>query len=335
VLLVRLRSLGDSVLMTPVPTALKQWRPSLHVAVLVEEPFGAVFAGHPGVDDVIALPERASVARRARLIADIRRARFDMAFNMHSGSTAGLLTALSGAPVRVAYARARFSWLCNVRLPEAPQRVHTVRHQLALVAALGIPVPESPPLALSADAAAQRRVGEQMAARGLRRGGFIVLQPFSKWPTKEWERARFVDLARWLRDRHGVPILVFPASFERRKLEELLGATDDVVGMPDVPLQDLIAWVSECGLFVGHDSGPAHVAAALGKKVVVIFGSADPTVWHPWGGHELVKPEGFACVGCPGDRCYEFSSPRCIESVTLAEVKHAVERASPRGGLRA
>jgi heptosyltransferase-2/heptosyltransferase-3 len=105
VLLLRLRSLGDAVLMTPVPTALKAWRPALHVAVLIEEPFAAVFRHHSAVDEVISVPPGAGLAQRLRCLAGIRRSRFDLVFNLHSGSTAGLLTALSGAPHRVAYTK--------------------------------------------------------------------------------------------------------------------------------------------------------------------------------------------------------------------------------------
>jgi hypothetical protein len=154
-LLIRLRSLGDAVLMTPVPTALKAWRPSLHVAILIEEPFAAVFRHHPAVDEVLCLPAGAALRERLQCAAALRRSGFELVFNMHSGSTAGLLTALSGATLRVAYARARFAAACQVRVASGAEREHTVLHQLRPLAELGIQVPRRPELELHVDPAAR------------------------------------------------------------------------------------------------------------------------------------------------------------------------------------
>jgi ADP-heptose:LPS heptosyltransferase len=326
-LLVRLRSLGDAVLMTPVPRALKSWRPWLYVAVLIEEPFAAVFRHHPAVDEVLTIPSNASPSQRLGCLGRLRRAHFDAVFNMHSGSTAGLLTAFSGARLRVAYARARFAGACNVRVPSSERRngssrIHTVRHQLAPLQELGIPVPEQPALELLVDPGARRRVSQRLAERGLRPGGFIVMQPFSNWVTKEWEAARFAELSRRLNALYRVPIVVLSGPAERRRLERLLALVDgSVVALRDVPVDELTAWIEQCGLIVGNDSGPAHVAAALGRKSVVIFGSADPRVWRPWAGeHQLLTPD-FPCIPC--------ASPRCIESITIDQVVDAVARLAP------
>lgn len=334
-LLLRLRSLGDAVLMTPVPTALKTWRPALHVAVLIEEPFAAAFRHHSAVDEVICIEPRATLAERLHCVSRIRRSRFDLVFNLHSGSTAGLLAGLSGAALRVAYARARFAALCNVRVPPSEsflgkKRVHTVWHQLTPLLHLGIPVPDAPRLELHIDPAARQRVLEQMEERGLRPGDFIVMQPFSNWITKEWAPARFAELARRLVDLYRVPILTLPGPPEKERLERLLAfAGESIVALPNVPVAEMMAWLEQCRLVVGNDSGPAHVAAALGKKNVVIFGSADPQVWRPWAGeHQLLLPD-FPCIPCAGDRCYEFDSPRCIESITVEQVLEAVARVKP------
>lgn len=323
------------MLMTPVPTALKAWRPSLHVAVLIEEPLAGIFRRHPAVDEVIGVPPSATLAERLRCIARMRRSRFDLVFNMHSGSTAGLLTALSGAPLRVAYTRARFAAVCNARVPSSQAlfgvpRVHTVKHQLTPLLYLGLPVPQEPRLELRVDPVTRRRVSRQIAERGWQPGRFIVMQPFSNWITKEWEPGRFAELARRLVNLYRVPILTLPASSERERLERLLAlAAGSLAALRDVPVDEMLAWIEQCGLVVGNDSGPAHVAAALAKKSVVIFGSADPQVWRPWAGeHQLLTPD-FPCIPCAGDRCYEFETPRCIESITVEQVLEAIARIAP------
>jgi ADP-heptose:LPS heptosyltransferase len=334
VLLVRLRSLGDAVLMTPVPTALKAWRPELHVAVLMEPPFETVLRRHPAVDDVIVAPPRQARWSRIRLFAGIRRARFDLVVNLHSGPTAGLLTALSGAPLRVAYARARFAAACNVRIPSprtlwGVERAHTVRHQLSPLVHLGIPLPCRIELALSVDPAARDRVAAEMAERGLRPGRFVVLQAFSGWPTKEWDVARFAELSRRLRESYRVPVVALPAPNETGKFERLSRLAPDILGLPGRSLEEMLAWIEQCGLFVGNDSGPGHVAAAFKKKTLVISGSADPSVWHPWGTEHQLVSSGLPCIPCPGDRCYEFERPVCLERISVAMALDAAARLRP------
>jgi ADP-heptose:LPS heptosyltransferase len=336
VLLVRLRSLGDAVLMTPVPAALRAWRPEMRVAVLVEEGPDVIFRRHPAVDEVIVAPRRPSLVARLRSIARVRARRFDAVLNMHSGPTAGLYTACSGAGVRVAYARARFARACNVTVPGAPvfwdrERAHTVRHQLSPLVHLGVPLPGALDLVLSSDPAARARVEGDMRALGLRAGGFTVLQPFSGWPTKEWAPERFGQVARRLRERYGTPALVLPAADESAKLGRLLAAEPGLVRLPGRSLEDLLAWIERCGLFVGNDSGPAHVAAAFKRKCLVISGSADPDVWRPWQAPHEVLSAGLPCIPCPGDRCREFDRPLCLERISVDAALEAVERLRPFG----
>jgi heptosyltransferase-3 len=317
------------VLITPLPRALKAWRPGSEVSVLIEEPLGAVFRHHPHVDEVLSVRRGEPALRRLRRILEIRRRRFDIVVNLHSGSTAGLYTALSGAPVRVAYARARFAGLCSVRVPAPPGRVHTVNHQLAPLVHLGMPPPADPDLELYLDPAAERRVRAEMDERGLRPGRFILMHPFSDWSTKEWEPARFAELARRLRDAYGVPVVVAAALRETAKLERLGGLAPEIVGLARVPLEEMMAWTRQCGLFVGNDSGPAHVAAALKKKMVVIFGSADPQVWRPWKAEHRLLSAGLPCIPCGGHRCERFDRPRCLETISVAHVLPAVSELRP------
>jgi ADP-heptose:LPS heptosyltransferase len=332
ILLVRLRSLGDAVLITPLPRALKSWRPELQVSVLIEEPLDAVFRHHPCVDEVLTVPRQEPPLGRLRRILEVRRKRFDVVVGLHSGSTAGLYTALSGAPVRVAYARARFAAACNVRVPPSRDRVHTVDHQLLPLLHLGMPAPAGLELELHLDPDAERRVSASMAGRGLRPGRFVVMHPFSDWATKEWEPARFADLARRLLDAYGMPVVVAAAPRETGKLERLSRLAPEIVALPRVPLDELMAWIRRCGLFVGNDSGPAHVAAALKKKIVVIFGSADPRVWRPWNAEHQLLTAGLPCIPCGGHRCTEYDRPRCLEAVTVAHALEAVARLTPFAG---
>jgi ADP-heptose:LPS heptosyltransferase len=96
-----------------------------------------------------------------------------------------------------------------------------------------------------------------------------------------------------------------------------------VLGPEALDLRELIALVSRARLFIGNDSGPAHIAAAAGRPAVVIFGSSDSNTWRPWQNPHRVVQNDFPCNPCKGDRCYAFAEPQCILSVTPEQVKES------------
>ncbi len=333
--MVRLRSLGDAVLMTPVPRFLKTWRPSLQIAVLIEEPFAAVFRNHADVDEVISVSQKSSLLQRLRWMAQIRRKRFDMVLNMHSGPTAGLFTVLSGAPVRVAYWSARYSRWCNVRVPGSQafwsaERIHTVEHQISPLLHLGVPVPEEIELIVGLDSRARQRVEERMQGLRIQPGRYILIHPFATQFTKEWDLSRFVELSRRLCERYQVPVVVTAGSSESEKLQRLVSAAGKkTISLPNPSLEELIVWIDRCGLFIGNDSGPTHIAAARKKKIVVLWGSSDYQAWHPWATDYQLLRADLPCIPCPGDRCYQFDTPKCIESISVDHAFHAAMRLRP------
>lgn len=321
--------------MTPVPKAFKAWRASTYLSVLIEEPFAAIFRYHPDVDEVISIPRSCSPVERFRWIAYVRRKRFDLVFNMHSGSTAGLFTVLSGAPLRVAYASARYAAACNVRIPKSgtlwnTERVHTVEHQLSPLRFLGIPVPREIRLEVGLAAPAQQRVQDQMEALAIHPGQFILMHPFATLFTKEWELSRFAELSRRLCEIYRVPVVAAAGASERERLRRLASmAYGVIITLPPLSLEELTAWIDRCGLYIGNDSGPTHLAAARKKKLVVLWGSSDFSVWHPWATEYQVLRANLPCMPCPGYRCYRFDTPRCIESISVDHVLRAVERLRP------
>ncbi|MBI2821528.1 MAG: hypothetical protein HYX74_04835 [Acidobacteria bacterium] len=93
-----------------------------------------------------------------------------------------------------------------------------------------------------------------------------------------------------------------------------------------MPLEELIVWIDRCGLYIGADSGPTHLAAARKKKIVVLWGSSDYHAWHPWAAECQPLRADLPCMPCPGYRCYQYDSPRCIESISVDQVLEAVEK---------
>lgn len=334
-LLIRLRSLGDALLTTPALRALKQWRPDLSLSVLLYRRFAPILAGNPDVDEVIAFdPAGAGApATIARTLAAIRRRRFAACFNLHGGTLSALLTRLSGARERVAFGHFRFRFAYTALAP-APEvvlgrdRLHNVERLLALFYWAGLPPGEIPPLTVVPQPTARAAVAQMLAARGLPPGGrYAVLHPIANFFTKEWPFERYAELAHLLEREHGLIPVFTSGTGEGAKLDAVARAYGGaLVRMESLTVSELVALIEGAALFIGTDSGPAHIAAALGLPVVVLFGSSDSTAWGPWRTPHAVVQNPYLCNPCRGDRCYAFAQPECILSISLAQVRAAVER---------
>ncbi len=259
VLIIRLRSLGDCVLTTPALEILKKTRPDLKLGVAVEPPFARVFEGNPDIDELVR-PAPAAVARwRARLC-----------LNLHGGPRSAWLTALSLAPIRAGFAHFRRPWLYNVRIPTAQQilgvgrKVHTAEHAAAAIFYLGAPRQEIP--------------RAKVFAKGDRPGGlsYVVIHPLASKPEKTWPAAGFLAVARRLRREWEMEAVFIAGPGED------LSAFSEFRCLAGAPLAEVKTLLAGASLFIGNDSGPAHLAAAFGLPVLVIFGASDPVIWGPW-----------------------------------------------------
>lgn len=287
-LLIRLRSIGDTILMTPALGALKAWRPDIEVTVLSEPLSAPLIEGHPLVDKLIVV-ER-SLASRARLISELRRKRFDVAFNMHGGTTATLIAKLSGARHSVGYAAYGLSRLLTARAP-APDLVlgrasiHSVEQQLALLHWAGVPWPDPVPrLTLQISPEAEASIRRRLKEAGLDKE-YAVLAPAAAFESKRWRAEGFAAAARHLGERWDMQCAVIAGPGQEDLAREVAAlARPGARAIVGLDLKEVAALTALSRLFVGNDSGPMHIAAAMRRPVVALFGSSDPGVWHPWTG---------------------------------------------------
>jgi ADP-heptose:LPS heptosyltransferase len=324
ILIVRLRSVGDVVLLTPALAALHAWRPDLRLRVLVEPRCAPVLEGNPAVTEILLARDFLATVR------NLRQRRFAMAFNQHGGPRSALLIAASGAPLRVCWEGRQFSFLYNVHVPgpvmlNGRSNMHTVEHRISQFFWTGLPPGPIPPAAVYPHPVALAAVRTKLAERGIPAGQpYAVLRPGAATFTKRWAIEQFAEIARSLRDAHSLATLVDIGPGDReiaataRENLAPLGAVFD-----SLDLRELIALIAGARLFIGNDTGPTHIAAALGCPSVVIFGSSSSVYWRPWKTEHRVVQNDFPCNPCRGDRCYAFPEPRCILSVTVDQVRDA------------
>jgi ADP-heptose:LPS heptosyltransferase len=274
VAVVRLRSLGDCVLTTPALALLKRACADLRVAVVAETRFHALFEHNPDVDDILRPDPRA-----------LRHWRPDLCLNLHGGTRSALLTLVSGARWRAGFGHFRHQFAYNVHIPTAQEilrvqrTVHTAEHLASAIFYLGAPVGEIPRARLAA-------AGQPPPARP-----YAVLHAVATAPEKTWRADGFLQVARHIEESGLEAVFIGSAGDDLQAFARYR----TVQGAPLGQVKTLLAGAS---LFVGNDSGPAHMAAAFGLPSVVIFGTSDPAIWSPWRARsEVVKvPGGMAEV---------------------------------------
>lgn len=258
--------------------------------VMVEPRFEGVFQGNPDVSAIVA-PESGAALRAGA----------DLTINFHGGTRSLVLTALSHARFRAGFAHYRHGWVHNVKIPTAQRilgisrKVHTAEHLASAIFFLGAPRQEIPRACLFART-------EFPHSRE-----YAVIHPMASAAAKTWPAARFLEVAAHLDRGLGLePVFIGGPGEDLRAFAPYRS----LVGEPLETTKSLLAGAS---LFIGNDSGPAHMAAAFGLPAVVLFGASDPVVWAPWKtiAEQIVAPDGMAAL----------PASRVIEAVDRVRVK--------------
>ena len=330
-LVIRLRSIGDTVLTTPSLVALRRFLPHTSIDILLEDWVAPVLNGSLLVDRVISIP-RHSNAARARIARDLHRTGYDVVYNLHGGTTATLLARASGARQRVGYAHYQYARLHNHVAP-SPQEIwsrptlHSAEQQLALIGWTGVPVSDRPATQLAVTEKAARSVASRLAAHEIDREPLALIHPAAAFETKQWPAEHFARVIDEVAARGLTPVVIV-APKEKQVLDSVVQQTSArVIGLTDLSLPEVTALAARAQLFVGNDSGIAHMAAAVSTPCVVIFGSSNVAHWRPWttNKNEVVREE-MKCQPCHGYFCAEFETPQCILRIPVERVVAAIDR---------
>ena len=331
VLVVRLRSIGDTVLATPSLIALRRFLPDAQIDILLEDWVAPVLDGFDAVDNVLTVSKEAK--DRLKIARKIRRNKYDLAFNLHGGTTATFLIRASGAPHRVGYSYYQYSFLYNHLLSSATdfwqqEKTHSAEQQLALLGFVGVPVEDKPKSRLFVTEKALNSIENNLKSKIQNpKSKIALLHPVAAFDTKQWATENFALVAEFLHEK-SFQIVAVATPKEREVLENLKQmAKIPILIFDDLTLPEITALASRAKIFIGNDSGIAHIAAAVQTPSVVIFGSSNRTHWRPWTNakHEIVY-EKLPCQPCAGYICKEFDQPKCILSVKVENVINAIEK---------
>lgn len=344
ILIVKTSAIGDVTHTLPALEALRKKYPEAHIAWLVEEAASGLLLEHPAIDRILISRrkswvkglKRGEVVRVLRefrtLIKELRGTRYDILFDFQGLLKSSLFIMFCRARRKVGFAKgmehAEGSYLfLNEKIPPVSMEMHAVEREIYLLDAVGVktarieynyPVP----------AQARKRAEAILRKHGIDPGRpLVAINPMTTWQTKHWASRKFAVVANALRKR-GVQV-VFTGAIEDVKGidEEILPHTVDAVpnlaGNTDLPT--LAALYSLADIAVSTDTGPMHIAAAVGTPVIALFGPTSPARTGPYGDRHQVLSAPIACRPCFKKIC-PLGTTACMAGIEAGEVLEAIDR---------
>ncbi|HZI94393.1 MAG TPA: lipopolysaccharide heptosyltransferase II [Patescibacteria group bacterium] len=341
--------IGDVVMISPSLKALRETYPGARIEVVARPHVADCFAGHPWVDEVVLQDPRGrhqGIGGFLRLASDLRKRRYDLAVLFQKSFGAALLAWWAGVPRRVGFDTDRRRWLLThpVHEDDSMRSIHHVEYFLRVAQRAGCDTTDIPrrvyfPLDDASRAFADRFFLSAGASR------FAFLAAFATGaskPPRAWHAERFAQLAGELAREQGAGILVVGGKSDRAEADQLLAAAGssgiDAVGLTTV--RQMGALIERCRVFVGNDSGPMHIAAALDVPSLALFGPGTPSKTSPWMPPDrfIALTNSFHCSPCRQDffrECDPAASlkPYCLETITVAQASTALNALLARSSV--
>jgi lipopolysaccharide heptosyltransferase I len=360
ILLIKLSAVGDVVHTIPVLNKLRRRYPSARIDWLVTPAIAELVRHHPAVTNVVLFARRdwsalwrpAALGRVAKLAAELRRARYDLVIDMHGQFRTALLTLAAGAPVRIGFDRPRpdvwsasdrsfpaetykhawkgareASWLAYTHHIGVPTLdVHAVDRYLTVGPMLGL---DDGPADFSfvVPSAAAARADALLRGNGIAPSADVLLcAPGTNWETKHWSAERFAEVARHFLAR-GWRVVLIGSEHERPVCARVAAAAPGTVDLcGETTLPEMAALVRRSAACLTNDSGPMHMAVALDRPVVSIFGPTDALWIGPYGRRDAVLRADLPCAPCYlRELRYCKHGHACMGEITAAAVIERME----------
>lgn len=328
ILIIKLRAIGDVILSTVVTKNLRLAFPDAQIDFLTESPSKDIVTGNPFLNGVIIFDRRETGS--LELILRVRKRKYDLVIDLFGNPRSAIVTLLSGARFRVGFDFRGRRHAYNIRVPSRGGSVHNTQFNLDAIQAIGVPVADRS-LHLGFDGEHDQDVEAFFDRNGLE-GLIVGLATGGGWYTKRWPLDRFAELADILNERHGANIVLLwgPGQLDdARRIKSRMRHPAHIP--PATTLPQLGALLRRCTLVIANDSGPMHLATAVGTPVLGIFGPTSPALQGPYGEqHFTVRREGLECLGCNLTKC--TIGHLCMNELTvdmvLGQAEHLMKKNS-------
>ncbi|MGC2423716.1 MAG: putative lipopolysaccharide heptosyltransferase III [Nitrospirota bacterium] len=334
ILVIKLRHIGDVLMMTPALRALKDAMPEAEITAVV--PFGMedILASNPSIDEILTFRKGSGLMKDLILLKSLRDKKFDIAINMTEGDRGAIMCLVSGARIKIGADPTKKGFLGKNRIftsivPQIWDK-HRALMDLEMVRPLGIS-PAGQKLELYTSKKDDEYVRGLLADRGVKENEPIAtVHPTSRWPFKCWNDKSIAEVIDYLQ-ANGLRVIMTsaPDKEEAGKVIDIANlATARPINLSGLlTLGQLASLIKMSRLSFGVDSAPMHIAAAVGTPVVALFGPSDYRVWAPFTdkARVVMKKDMFPCLPCQKAGCGGSKKSDCLEAITVQEVISAIE----------
>jgi heptosyltransferase-3 len=338
ILVIKLRQLGDVLLTGPVFSALKSRMPAAQIDAYVYSESIPMLDGHPSLHECIGYDrswKKGSFYQRIlnelRVLRRIRAGRYDLVINLTEGDRGAVAAKISGAKIRVGFdpkgsgLKGKKKLYTHV-VKNCPSLRHTVERNLDAVRRIGIfPAQNERDLSLHIPDTDLKKMW------GLAGSGFILIHPTSRWRFKCMPVEKMRTLAEILVSRgHSLVFTSGPDKDELAMIQEISGAVPCLDLAGKVTLKELAALIELSAQVICVDSLPLHIASALKKPVLAIFGPTSDVTWGPWRNPAAqIVSQNFSCRPCHQDGCGGSKRSECLTTLSVETVLHALDMRHP------
>ena len=338
ILISLMKFIGDVVLTTPVIRALREQFSSAHIAYLADKQAVSLLEGNPCLNELIPFDfSKPGLLEQARVIRRLRKGKFDVFIDLFCNPRTALLARASGAPVRIGKEVRGRGRLYTHRILDDGKPKTAVEYHYQYVKPLGVePSHRRTEIFLSEEE--KREAGIYLKWQDIDPDKTIVgLHPGATWPAKMWPAERFAALIDLMKAKLDVQVVVTQGPADAPIIEKISRqAVGNAVYLKVLPLRQLAAVLSSFGVYVANDSGPMHIAAAIGTKTIGIFGPGEEDIWFPYtppyydasAGHIALRKD-VPCHPCHLDYCNREGGGY-MECMKLLGVKEVFEEIRKR-----
>ena len=332
ILVIQLGDIGDVVWAIPAFWALKDAFPQTVLSVLVRNPNGDLLLDDPHIDKIFQVDQR-SVFSGLQLLKNLRREKFDLLFDLRADDRGAFISFLSGAKIRAALYCPWLFWRNKafthlVYPPSVNEKILGAAEQsLKIIRGFAIKETTSTPQIFVAEKLKDKISALLTEKKVETTHGWVSINPFSRWPYKEWDMDKWRQLAFFIWQRYKMPAIITGSVMEKQRADALAATCRSPIYnlAGKTTLREMAALLQKSRLHIGVDSAAPHIAAAVGTPTITIYGPSDWRDWAPPGDRNQVVLPDMDCSPCHKKGCDGNGRSKCLDNLSVAKVQNAVE----------
>lgn len=325
IIVIDLLYLGDLMFATPFLSELRKNFPGARIDLIVNSVFYSIMKDNANLDNIYAYNKKWTIKQNVKFARELTQNHYDLGINIHGSWRSTILLKLINPSYIIGFGGKGRGLFLNLELKQPTNR-HMVNVYLYVLEQMKLKVKASFPY-LEVKEAVRGEVDRKLANWGIdRKEKLIALNAGGTWPTKRWTTEGFARLGDVLNRKYGKVLLV-GSSADLSIVEDIANRmeTKPIFATGKTSLQELAALLARCNLVISNDSGPVHVAAAVGTPTITIFGPSDDTKYRPLGEkHQIVKTE-IDCRPCGKHQC-PLGHHQCMTKIKVDEIINVIEK---------